>query len=197
MIWWVFFRLRIWCFFPFSIFLVLFRGWHDILKEIDESTSQLGIAVTYLLTEERSYFFFYSIDQFLENLFFIHGGRDNFVISFPSSTAHFNCIPHEFSVVLASCLCIKLHVVPAHVFFVNTIGVTHFNTLVRFVLVSLRPLLSHQSTNYLTRKTVNISRQEEKIFLNVIWKKAYLSFQRKCASHVCHSVQCDIFSYFY
>ena len=197
MIWWVFFRLRIWCFFPFSIFLVLFRGWHDILKEIDESTSQHGIAVTYLLTEERSCFFFYSIDQFLENLFFIHGGRDNFVISFPSSTAHFNCIPHEFSVVLASCLCIKLHVVPAHVFFVNTIGVTHFNTLVRFVLVSLRPLLSHQSTNYLTRKTVNISRQEEKIFLNVIWKKAYLSFQRKCASHMCHSMQCDIFSYFY
>ena len=146
--------------------------------------------------QRKAHGFFSSIDQFLENLFFIQGGRDNFVISFPSST-HFNCIPHEFSVVLPSCLCIKLHAVPAHVFFVNTIGVTHFNTLVRFVLVSLRPLLSHQSTNYLTRKTVNISRQEEKIFLNVIWKKAYLSFQRKCASHVCHSVQCDIFSYFY
>ena len=177
MIWWVFFRLRIWCFFPFSIFLVLFRGWHDILKEIDESSSQHGIAVTYLLTEERSWVFS-SIDQFLENLFFIHGGRDNFVISFPSST-HFNCIPHEFSVVLPSCLCIKLHAVPAHVFFVNTIGVTHFNTLVRFVLVSLRPLLSHQSTNYLTRKTVNISRQEEKIFLSV-----FILSEKMCFTHV-------------
>ena len=158
MIWWVFFRLRIWCFFPFSIFLVLFRGWHDILKEIDESSSQHGIAVTYLLAEESSWVFS-SIDQFLENPFFIH-----FVISFPSSTAHFNCIPHEFSVVLPSCLCIKLHAVPAHVFFVNTIGVTHFNTLVRFVSVSLRPLLSHQSTNYLTRKTVkNFSARRENI----------------------------------
>ena len=182
-------------FFPFLDFPCSFSRMIDILKVIDESSSQHRIAVTYL-TEERSWVFS-SIDQFLENLFFIHGGRDNFVISFPSSTAHFNCIPHEFSVVLASCLCIKLHVVPAHVFFVNTIGVTHFNTLVRFVLVSLRPLLSHQSTNYLTRKTVNNSRQEEKIFLNVIWKEAYLSFQRKCASHMCHSMQCDIFSYFY
>ena len=183
-------------FLPFAYLMFFFPFWHDILKEIDESSSQHRIAVTYLLAEERSWVFS-SIDQFLENLFFIHGGRDNFVISFPSSTAHFNCIPHEFGVVLASCLCIKLRAVPAHVFFVNTIGVTHFNTLVRFVSVSLRPLLSHQSTNYLTHETVTISRQEEKIFLNVIWKKAYLSFQRICASHVCHSMQCDIFSYFY
>ena len=29
-------------FFPFSIFLVPFRGWHDILKEIGESSSQHG-----------------------------------------------------------------------------------------------------------------------------------------------------------
>ena len=131
----------------------------DILKAIDESSSQHGIAVTYLHTEERSWVFS-SIGQFLKNLFFIYGGRDNFVISFPSSTAHFNCIPHEFSVVLASCLCIKLRAVPAHVFFVNTIGVTHFNTLVRFVSVSLRPLLSHQSTNYPTRTTVTFYRRE-------------------------------------
>ena len=33
-------------FFPFSIFLVLFRGWHDILKEIEESSSRHGITVT-------------------------------------------------------------------------------------------------------------------------------------------------------
>ena len=80
--------------------------------------------------------------------FSLYGGRDNFVISLPSSTAHFNWILHEFSVVLASCLCIKLRAVPAHLFFFNTIGVTHFNTLVRFVSVSLRPLLSYQSTVY-------------------------------------------------
>ena len=34
------------CFFPFSIFLVVFRGWHDILKEIEESSSRHGSAVT-------------------------------------------------------------------------------------------------------------------------------------------------------
>ena len=141
--------------------------------------------------------FFLNRSIFLGFFFFIHGGRYNFVTSFPSSTAHFKWITNEFGVVLASCVCIKLRAVPAHVVFVNTIGVTHFNTLVRFVSVSLTPLLSHQSTNYLTRKTVNISQQEEKMFLNFIWKKAYLSFQRKCASHMCHSMQCDIFSYFY
>ena len=45
-IWWVFFRLCSDVFFPFSIFLVLFRGWHDILKEIEESSSRHGSAVT-------------------------------------------------------------------------------------------------------------------------------------------------------
>ena len=109
---------------------------------------------------------------------------------FASSTAHSNCIPHEFSVVLASCLCIKLRAVPAHVFFVNTIGVTHFNTLVRFVSVSLRPLLSHQSANYLTRKTVTTSRQEEKIFLNVIWKKRIYPF-RENVLHTC-VIRCSV-----
>ena len=67
-------------FFPLSTFLVLFRGWHDILKEIEESS----------------------------NFFSIYVGRDNFVISLPSSTAHFNWIPYEFSVLLGSCLFIKL-----------------------------------------------------------------------------------------
>ena len=63
----------------------------------------------------------------------------------------------------------KRHVFSAvHVYFVDTIGATHFNTLVRFVSVSLTPLLSHQSTNYLTRKTVTISRQEEKILFHVL-----------------------------
>ena len=33
-------------FFRFSIFLFLFRGWHDILKEIEESSSRHGITVT-------------------------------------------------------------------------------------------------------------------------------------------------------
>ena len=146
-------------FFPFLDFPCSFSRMINILKAIDESSSQHGIAVTYLHTEERSWVFS-SIGQFLKNLFFIYGGRDNFVTSFPSSTAHFNWIPHEFSVVLPSCLCIKLRAVPAHLYFVNTIGVTHFNTLVRFVSVSLRPLLSHQSTNYPTRTTVTFSRRE-------------------------------------
>ena len=61
----------------------------DILKAIDESSSQDRIAVTYLLAEARSWVFS-SIDQFLDNFFSIYASRDNFVISFPSSTAHFN-----------------------------------------------------------------------------------------------------------
>ena len=76
-------------FFPFLDFPCSFSRMINILKAIDESSSQHGIAVTYLHTEERSWVFS-SIGQFLENLFFIYGGRDNFVISFPSSTAHFN-----------------------------------------------------------------------------------------------------------
>ena len=110
-------------FFPFSIFLVLFREWHDILKEIEESSLRHGIAVT---SSRRG-----SVTGFFLSRS-IFGGRDNFVISLPSSTAHFNWIPHEFSVLLASCLFIKLQTA-AHVFFINTLGATHFNTLVRFV----------------------------------------------------------------
>ena len=87
------------CFFPFSIFLVVFRGWHDILKEIEESSSRHGIAVT---SSRRG-----SVTGFFLNRS-IFGDRDNFVISLPSSTAHFNWIPHEFSVLLASCLFIIL-----------------------------------------------------------------------------------------
>ena len=141
-IWCVCFPLRFW-FFSLSRFTCFFREWLDVLKEIEESSSRHGIAVTYLLAEGRSWVFS-SIDQFLENFFFLYRNYhkdiaiislylcDNFVISFPSSTAHFNWIPHEFSVLLASCLSIKLRTA-AHVFFVNTLGVTHFNTLVRFV----------------------------------------------------------------
>ena len=87
------------CFFPFSIFLVVFRGWHDILKEIEESSSRHGIAVT---SSRRGSVIGYFLNRS------IFGGRDKFVISLPSSTAHFNWIPHEFSVLLASCLFIKL-----------------------------------------------------------------------------------------
>ena len=122
-IWWVFFRLCSDVFFPFSIFLILFRGWHDILKEIEESSSRHGIAVT---SSRRGSVIGYFLNRS------IFGGRDNFVISLPSSTAHFNWIPHEFSVLLASCLFIKLQKA-AHVFFINTLGTTHFNTLVSFV----------------------------------------------------------------
>ena len=87
------------CFFPFSISLVVFRGWHDILKEIEESSSRHGIAVT---SSRRGSVIGYFLNRS------IFGGRDNFVISLPSSTAHFNWIPHEFSVLLGSCLFIKL-----------------------------------------------------------------------------------------
>ena len=68
MIWWVFFRLRIWCFFPFLDFPCSFSRMIDLLKVIDESSSQHRIAVTYL-TEERSWVFS-SIDQFFEESFF-------------------------------------------------------------------------------------------------------------------------------
>ena len=117
-------------FFPFSIFLVLFRGWHDILKEIEESSSRHGSAVT---SSRRGSVTGYFLNRSIFGDFFsICGGRDNFVISLPSSTTHFNWIPHEFSVVLASCLFIKLQTA-AQVFFINTLGATHFNTLVSFV----------------------------------------------------------------
>ena len=69
------------CFFPFSIFLVVFRGWHGILKEIEESSSRHGIAVT---SSRRGSVIGYFLNRS------IFGGRDNFVISLPSSTAHFN-----------------------------------------------------------------------------------------------------------
>ena len=129
-IWWVFFRLCSDVFFPFSIFLVLFRGWHDILKEIEESSSRHGSAVT---SSRRGSVTGYFLNRSIFGDFFsICGGRDNFVISLPSSTTHFNWIPHEFSVLLASCLFIKLQTA-AHVFFINTLGTTHFNTLVSFV----------------------------------------------------------------
>ena len=78
----------------------------------------------------------------------------------------------------------------AHVYFVDTIGVTHFNTLVRFVSVSLTPLLSHQSINYLTCKTVTISRQEEKIFFHVLWKKRIYPF-RENVLHTC-VIRCSV-----
>ena len=93
-------------FFPFSIFLVLFRGWHDILKEIEESSSRHGITVT--SSRRGSVTGFFLNRSILGDFFSIYVGRDNFVISLPSSTAHFNWIPHEFSVLLGSCLFIKL-----------------------------------------------------------------------------------------
>ena len=69
-IWWVFFPLRICCFFPFLDFPCSFSRMIDILKTIDESSSQHGIAVTYLLAEGRSWVFS-SIDKFLDNFFFL------------------------------------------------------------------------------------------------------------------------------
>ena len=92
-------------FFPFSIFLVLFRGWHDILKEIEESSSRHGSAVT---SSRRGSVRFFPQSINFGFFFSIYVGRDNFVISLPSSTAHFNWIPLEFSVLLGSCLFIKL-----------------------------------------------------------------------------------------
>ena len=93
-------------FFPFSIFLVLFREWHDILKEIEESSLRHGIAVT--SSRRGSVTGFFLNRSMFGDFFSIYVGRDNFVISLPSSTAHFIWVPHEFSVLLASCLFIKL-----------------------------------------------------------------------------------------
>ena len=76
-------------FFSFLDFPCSFSRMIDILKAIDESSSQHRIVVTYLLAEGRSWVFS-SIDQFLDKFFSVYASRDNFVISFPSSTAHFN-----------------------------------------------------------------------------------------------------------
>ena len=106
-IWWVFFRQCVSDnFFPFSIFLFLFREWHDILKEIEESSLRHGIAVT--SSRRGSVTGFFLNRSMFGDFFSIYVGRDNFVISSPSSTAHFIWVPHEFSVLLASCLFIKL-----------------------------------------------------------------------------------------
>ena len=106
-IWWVFFRQCVSDnFFPFSIFLFLFREWHDILKEIEESSLRHGIAVT--SSRRGSVTGFFLNRSMFGDFFSIYVGRDNFVISLPSSTAHFIWVPHEFSVLLASCLFIKL-----------------------------------------------------------------------------------------
>ena len=93
-------------FFPFSIFLVLFREWHDILKEIEESSLRHGIAVT--SSRRGSVTGFFLNRSMFGDFFSIYVSRDNFVISLPSSTAHFIWVPHEFSVLLSSCLFIKL-----------------------------------------------------------------------------------------
>ena len=76
-------------FFSFLDFPCSFSRMIDILKAIDESSSQHRIVVTYLLAEGRSWVFS-SIDQFLDKFFSVYASRDNFVISFLSSTTHFN-----------------------------------------------------------------------------------------------------------
>ena len=130
--------------------------------------------------------------QRVSQVFSIYDGRNNFVISLPSSTAHFNWIPHEFSFLLASCLFIKLQQLLTYLL------LTHSEPHTCQVRFPLRLFASDQSPNYLTRKTVTISWQEEKIFLDVLWeKKGYLSFQRKCASRICNSMQYAIFSYYF
>ena len=123
-IWWVFFRLCIWCFFPFLDFPCSFPRMTRYSKR--NRGKQLA-------TRKCSNIFSQRVSHRLFPQFFsICGGRDNFVISLPSSTTYFNWIPHEFSVLLTSCLFIKLQTA-AHVFFINTLGTTHFNTLVSFV----------------------------------------------------------------
>ena len=129
-IWWVSFRLCIWCFFPFLDFPYSFPRMTRYSKR--NRGKQLATRKCSNIFSQRVSQVISSIDQFLEIFFPICGGRDNFVISLPSSTTHFNWIPHEFSVLLASCLFIKLQTA-THVFFINTLGATHFNTLVSFV----------------------------------------------------------------
>ena len=68
----------------------------------------------------------------------------------------------------------------------------------RQVCFSSSFFLSHQSRNYLTRKTVTISRWEEETFLNVLWeKKRIYPFRENVLSDMCNSMHCAIFSYFY
>ena len=105
-IWWVFFRLCIWCFFPFLDFPCSFPRMTRYSKR--NRGKQLTTRNYSNIFSQRVSQVFSSIDQFWEIFFSIYVGRDNFVISLPSSTAHFNWIPHEFSVLLASCLFIKL-----------------------------------------------------------------------------------------
>ena len=69
-------------FFPFSIFLFLFRGWHDILKEIEESSSRHGITVT--SSRRGSVTGFFLNRSMFGDFFSIYVGRDNFVISLRS-----------------------------------------------------------------------------------------------------------------
>ena len=115
-------------FFPFSIFLFLFREWHDILKEIEESSLRHGIAVTSSRRGSVTGFF---LNRSMFGNFFFHVGRDNFVISavidstFYLSTSWIQC---PFSVM-------PFHQIATavYVFFINTLGATHFNTLVSFV----------------------------------------------------------------
>ena len=57
-------------FFSFLDFPCSFSRMIDILKAIDESSSQHRIVVTYLLAEGRSWVFS-SIDQFLDKFFFL------------------------------------------------------------------------------------------------------------------------------
>ena len=93
-------------FFPFSIFLFLFREWHDILKEIEESSLRHGIAVT--SSRRGSVTGFFLNRSMFGNFFFPSMSVVIISWSLPSSTAHFIWVPHEFSVLLASCLFIKL-----------------------------------------------------------------------------------------
>ena len=123
-------------FFPISIYLFFSRmtrcskrnrGKQLATRNSGNLSSRRGSVMGFFLLSINFCRIFFSIFAIISQYL-----CDNFVISFPSSTAHFNWIPHEFSVLLASCLSIKLRTA-AHVFFVNTLGVTHFNTLVRFV----------------------------------------------------------------
>ena len=84
-----------WCFFPFLDFPCSFPRMTRYSKR--NRGKQLTTRNYSNIFSQRVSQVFSSIDQFWEIFFSIYVGRDNFVISLPSSTAHFNWIPHEFS----------------------------------------------------------------------------------------------------
>ena len=80
----------------------------DVCSSVCVSDNFFPFSIFLFLSRRRSVTGFFLNRSMFGDFFSIYVGRDNFVISLPSSTAHFIWVPHEFSVLLASCLFIQL-----------------------------------------------------------------------------------------